>query len=127
MRLLLDTHSFIWFLFEAAKLPDATKQLIEDAEAVSVSICSLWEIAIKQGIGKLDLETSIEELVETCNAQDIDVAEIGYRHLDATKALPLVHKDPFDRLLVATAQCEDMTIVTKDENIPKYDVQTVWQ
>ena len=127
MRLLLDTHTLLWLVENDARLSDAAKAAVFSADYVAVSVASLWEIAIKQSIGKLDLDASVEEVANACTEQGVDVLRIAYQHLDAIKLLSEIHRDPFDRLLVATAQCEDMTIVTKDENIAKYDVQTVWQ
>ena len=92
-----------------------------------MSIASLWEIAIKQSIGKLELKNSIQEIADDCTKSDIDILAIAPRHLDAIRSLPDIHRDPFDRLIVAQAICEELTIITKDSRIAEYDVQTVWE
>lgn len=90
------------------------------------SVASLWEIAIKQSQGKLDIDASISELDHTFRRAGFHRLPIAPSHLDRIKALPGIHRDPFDRLLVAQALEEDLTIVTRDGLIPQYPVKTVW-
>ena len=126
MRVLLDTHTLLWLFEDDERLSDVARQAVFSSEYAAVSIGSLWEIAIKQAIGKLELGVSIERIAKTCTEQGIDILPIRYDHLDAIKTLPDKHRDPFDRLIVAQAKCEYLTIVTKDKNIQGYDVQTIW-
>ena len=123
---LLDTHALLWFLDDDAKLPVATKELIGTSPDVYVSIASFWKVAIKSSIGKLKLNDSITRIMELCSEKKITVLPIKAAHLERLRTLPFIHKDPFDRLLICQAQAEDMTLITVDENIPKYDVRTKW-
>ena len=91
-----------------------------------VSIVTFWEIAIKQNIEKLKLEYTPSELITLAEQQAISVLQISPKHLDTIRTLEKIHNDPFDRLIIAQAQCEDMTIITKDSIIPKYKVKILW-
>ena len=93
------------------------------------SICnaSLWEIAIKQSIGKLDIEVTSAELADKCAEAGIDILSITPKHLDYISKLPSIHNDPFDRLIISQAVTEGLSLVTKDEKIAKYeDVNVIW-
>ena len=123
---LIDTHALIWSLFDTDKLSDKAEQIITEDDSVFVSIASLWEIAIKQAIGKLDIDCSIMEIANQCIELDIDIIGIHPQHLDAIKNLPPYHNDPFDRLIIAQAMEEGYTLITKDSIIPRYDIKTIW-
>ncbi len=123
---LLDTHALLWFLSDDPKLPSAVKEAIEAAENVYISIASFWEIAIKESIGKLTLPAPIPRLMEDCEKLGFAILPIKSVHLALIKDLKRVHGDPFDRLLICQAKAEDMTLVTVDENIRKYDVPVFW-
>ncbi len=97
-----------------------------DGSRVYVSVASLWEIAIKQSINKLNIRCSIEEITVMCTKAKINILPIDAKHLDKIKELPAIHNDPFDRLIIAQAITEGMDIITKDYYIPKYDIKTVW-
>lgn len=84
------------------------------------------EIAIKQSIGKLEINESIENIVQTCKDEDFSILSIKPSHLDYLKTLPQIHGDPFDRLIISQAAMEKLVILTKDGKIPAYDVQTLW-
>ena len=101
-------------------------KIISTEDQIFVSVASLWEIAIKNSIGKLDLEFSIEEIENLCNEKDITILQINGKQLDKIKLLPKIHSDPFDRLIIAQAQTEELTILTTDSKIPKYPVKTLW-
>ena len=94
--------------------------------SVYLSSASLWEIAIKTSLGKLELKKSFEKLLVDLNSTDIVILQIENEYLKKLTALPAIHKDPFDRLIIATALAEDLTIITADENIQKYDVSWIW-
>lgn len=124
--ILLDTHTFLWFVNDPSQLPAHVNQLIEEADDVFVSIASFWEMAIKSSKGKLGLPASITQMMMDCRMMDFTILPIKGSHLERLNHLPWIHKDPFDRLLICQAQAEGLTLLTVDENIPKYDVQTAW-
>ena len=111
MRYLLDTHAIIWYVWADSRLPVALRDVM-DSEGCFYSIASLWEIAIKQSLGKL--------------RGDFSRLPIRPTHLERIKSLPDIHRDPFDRLLITQAQEDDLVIITNDRFIPKYPVQTIW-
>lgn len=123
---LLDTHALLWFLRDSPELSKKALKIISTEDEIFVSVASLWEIAIKNSIGKLDLEFSIEEIENLCNEKDITILQINGKQLDKIKLLPKIHSDPFDRLIIAQAQTEELTILTTDSKIPKYPVKTLW-
>ena len=124
--ILLDTHALIWFMFDDTQLLDPTLKRIKNEDKVYVSVASLWEMAIKQSLGKLNISNSITDIVAKCEEADISILPIEAKHMDYIKELPDIHQDPFDRLIISQAVTERMTLVTKDAIIPKYDVTTIW-
>ena len=124
---LLDTHTLLWFLFNSEQLSGKAKDAICEADQVFVSIVSLWEIAIKQSIGKLELDESIEAIASVCRDKDIRIIGVRPDQIEAIKTLPDIHKDPFDRLLIAQAMVDHLTIITRDTKIAQYtSVTTFW-
>lgn len=123
---LIDTHTLIWTLFDSTKLSDRARRAVAEADRVFVSIVSLWEIAIKQNIGKLEIDSTIEEIAKNSNEAGIEILNILPKHLDAMKRLPRIHGDPFDRLIVAQALEENLVVVTRDSIIQRYEIETVW-
>ena len=101
--ILLDTNALLFYLFKADQLSDAAMNTITYSDEAWVSIASFWEIAIKNSIGKLELKCSVSEMAEMCGSENIEILAIRPRHLDIIKSLPDIHKDPFDRLIVAQA------------------------
>lgn len=128
MRLLLDTHTFIWFVFNARELPLATRELLEDAATeLYFSHASIWEMAIKVSIGKMSFSTRVVDLVtKQADRDDIRFLPINLAQLDLTESLPLHHKDPFDRLLIAQAIVENMPVVSIDSAFDLYGVKRLW-
>ena len=121
MRLLLDTHILIWAA--ADRLDPATSSLITDeADAVFVSAATVWEIEIKRATGKLTAPGDVEALVDESGFERLS---IDFRHAREAARLPRVHNDPFDRLLIAQARIEGMTLATADSVIPRYEVPVV--
>ena len=118
---LLDTHTFLWYIFDDPRLPQNVKDIISDADDVYVSMATLWEIAIKQSIKKLEFDTSISFLVETCEMKDFKILNFSIPQMDIMKSLPFHHNDPFDRILIAQAIYNGLTIMTKDEKIAMYE------
>jgi PIN domain nuclease of toxin-antitoxin system len=128
VRCLLDTHSFLWWVLEDARLSAIARETIVDpAVEVFVSPASAWEIAIKAALGRLDLPEPAPRYVPSrITANDFRELPVTVAHAVHTADLPLIHRDPFDRLLIAQAQVERLPIVTNDPAIPRYDVETIW-
>jgi PIN domain nuclease of toxin-antitoxin system len=127
-RALLDTHSFIWFIGGSERLSARARALIEEREnTMLVSVASLWEIAIKQGIGKLALDRPFAELIpEQLERQQIGVLGIDLHHLAELVLLPRHHRDPFDRLIAAQAIVERLPVISVDPALDAYGVQRLW-
>ncbi|EFE77201.1 type II toxin-antitoxin system VapC family toxin [Streptomyces filamentosus] len=122
MRLLLDTHVILWWLADSDELSDQVKDLLDTEPSVHISAVSAWEIAIKQSLGKLD---GPDDLAERVRDSQFTALPITAGHGVRAGRLPALHHDPFDRILVAQAQTEGMTIVTRDKWIPQYDVSVM--
>lgn len=127
MRLLLDTNAFIWWADEPEKLSVATSALFADSSNVlAISIVSLWEMQIKIGLGKLRLSLPLRTLIEMqSDANAIEILPVQLSHLWALENLPHHHRDPFDRLIIAQAQVEQIPIVTADAQFARYDVSVI--
>ena len=119
MKLLLDTHVVLWWLAGDRRLGADVKQLIDHEPDVFVSSASIWEISVKQARGKLE---GPDDLPERVLGSGLVVLDITGRHGLAAGRLPLVHRDPFDRMLVAQATLEELTLVTADRQVQLYDV-----
>ena len=113
MNILLDTHTIIWYFEDSHKLPKNTREIIENSEN-SKFICSvsLFEITIKMGLGKLNLSFAHDELIATVNKSNYGILQVENKYLSVYYTLPMIHKDPFDRLLISTALSENLTIIT---------------
>ena len=127
MDYILDTHVLLWSMFESIKLSPSAQKILQDKNVRRfVSISSMWEIAIKNRIGKLPLTNGIVDVFSAAERRGYGIVGIDQQHIEFYNALPLLHRDPFDGIIVATALLEKMTIITADENIQKYDVPWVW-
>ena len=128
MRLLLDTHTFLWFIMGSPNLSAAARSLIEDAANEKfVSIASLWEIAIKRSIGKLTLSAPFDVLIpQQLSLNGFELLNIEIEHAAVVAALPFHHRDPFDRLLIAQAAVEQMSVVSIDTVFDAYPVTRLW-
>jgi PIN domain nuclease of toxin-antitoxin system len=128
VRLLLDTHAFLWFVLDDRQLSRTAKDLIENpANDVDISPASYWEIAIKISIGKYSLSQPYRQFIETQIARnDFRILHVEPRHTSALTTMPFHHKDPFDRLLVAQALTETIPIVSADGVLDSYGVQRLW-
>ena len=126
MRLLLDTHVALWAASDDAKLSRAARVMIGDPEnTISVSIISLWEIAIKQALRgrrvvKDPIPLTLADAIEAFNESGFDVLDMTPDHVQALADLPLHHGDPFDRMLVAQARAESLSLLTSDRKLPAY-------
>ena len=128
MKYLLDTHVLLWFLRQPEALPPKVLEVIEAAgEDAAVSLASLWEIAIKVSVNKLSLPKPFEELFpHSVPESGLVLLPIESRHLAVVARLPFHHRDPFDRLMIAQAQVEGLTIITCDPQFPAYGVPLLW-
>jgi PIN domain nuclease of toxin-antitoxin system len=128
MRLLLDTHTFLWWVCNDSTLSSAARTAISnERNECFLSIASCWEMAIKTSIGKLRLITTVERFIpdELAN-NDIKLLAVDFKHVAKVENLPFLHRDPFDRLLVAQALVEKMTFITADAIISDYGVKRIW-
>lgn len=123
MQLLLDTHVVLWWRADDPALGTQARKAIGDAEVVFVSAASAWEVAIKVALGKLRIPGPFHEAVEASRFTQLP---ISFRHTATTGALPPHHTDPFDRMLIAQAMAEGLTVVTHDRGFAAYGVPVVW-
>lgn len=119
MSLLLDTHVVLWWLTDDVALSDEVKTRLDDEPDVYVNPASLWEVTIKQSIGKLSEPIDVAEEIRDSGFRELPLT---FHHAIAAGRLPLIHRDPFDRMLVAQAQCEGLTLASRDAHIQRYDV-----
>ncbi len=123
MKLLLDTHILLWWLGGDPRLPTHLHALIEDRRhPVSVSVASLWEMTIKAAIGKLELQDDLRTIEAILHCQGITILPVQVQHLEKLLELPQHHRDPFDRLIIAQAIAEQMTVLSDDGEFPAYSV-----
>jgi PIN domain nuclease of toxin-antitoxin system len=128
MNLLLDTHAFLWFIIGSPQLSGTARALIEDVTNEKfLSLCSLWEMAIKVSLGKLALAVPFNLLIPNqLIINGIKPLYIGIEHTTVIASLPFHHRDPFDRLLIAQAMTEKMPIISIDAAFDDYPVTRVW-
>jgi PIN domain nuclease of toxin-antitoxin system len=119
VSLLLDTHVVLWWLADDATLSDEIKARLDDDPNVWVSPVTVWEVAIKESLGKLESRSDLSDAIADSGFRQL---AITFEHAVAAGRLPLLHRDPFDRMLVAQARCEGHTVVTRDPQIQRYDV-----
>ncbi len=125
-RFLLDTHVLIWWAEAAPRIGPVTRKALKRPNAlVSMSVVSAWEIAIKLSRGRIKLRRPLGEIIDGLLADDCRCLPVQLEHALAAGQLPPIHEDPFDRMLVAQAQCEDMTVVTVDPAIEAYGIRTL--
>ena len=125
---LLDTHAFLWFVFDDPRLSDLAAATIEDQAVTKVlSVATLWEIAIKRQIGNRELGMELADFFDQhVTGRELELLDIELSHLLAYDALPLAHRDPFDRLLVAQAGALGVPILSADPAFSQYAVKIVW-
>jgi PIN domain nuclease of toxin-antitoxin system len=128
MNLLLDTHTFLWFVGGDERLSKTARTLIEDpSNLVFLSQASLWEMAIKISLGKLSLSQPFETLInEQLEENQIQLLGITLQHAAGLISLPFFHRDPFDRMLIVQAQAEKLTLVSQDSPMGSYGVEIAW-
>lgn len=124
---ILDTHTLLWYLFDNDQLSTVARQIISDKSSrVFVSYVSFWKIGIKIRIGKLNYTYNTLEFIKLCQKECFNPLPIKLRHINEIQTLPLIHRDPFDRMLIAQTKVEDMTLITCDQYIPQYPIKTIW-
>ena len=128
MKILLDTHAFLWWIIDSPKLSARAREVIQDSNnELFFSAASGWEIAIKAQLGRLQLPDNLEQFIlEQLSLNAILVLPIQLRHALRVYTLPQYHRDPFDRILVAQSQIETLPILTADTQITPYTVETIW-
>lgn len=127
MRLLLDTHAFLWFVAGDRRLGARARRALERDDAKPMlSVASVWEMAIKASLGRLELPEPLERYLASKLSTNLQLLPLELGHVLAVERLPFHHQDPFDRVLVAQASAERMPIVTKDPAFKKYRVDIVW-
>lgn len=123
MRLLLDTHVFLWWRADDRRLGTAARAAIAEADVVFVSAATAWEAGVKAALGRLRYPGTIEAGVEDSGFEKLPIT---LAHAERAARLPKHHADPFDRMLVAQAEIEDLTIVTNDRTLAAYDPEILW-
>jgi PIN domain nuclease of toxin-antitoxin system len=127
MKYLLDTHTILWFLNGDPKLSKTARAEIEKPlHSKLISIASVWEIAIKLSLNKLKLSISLHDLIDSFEQNGFELLPITYEHTIIVSSLEWVHRDPFDRILIAQSKSEKLTIITKDQHIKSYKIKTLW-
>lgn len=127
MNYLLDTHVVLWMAIDSPLISNSAKQVILNINCEKyVSIVSGWEVALKISAGKLGITGGVDEFFEICDQNGISIINIKREYIRVLSDLPLLHKDPVDRLLIATAKVEGLVFLTADKNIQKYDCNWIW-
>ena len=128
MKLLLDTHVFIWLASEPERLSEAAARLLLDSDnELCLSVASLWEMQIKLQLGKLSLELPLRQIwEEQQRLNQVQLVGISGSHVWQLEALAQIHKDPFDRIIIAQARQDELTLVSADGIVKRYDVDVVW-
>lgn len=128
MKILIDTHALLWFLQGDSRLSATARTVIESTSNIKVlSDASIWEMSLKQSLGKLKLAEPFESrLVAALERNAIEQLPLTRPHLFAINRLPFHHRDPFDRLIIATAMVENLPIVTQDPHFISYPIEVIW-
>ena len=128
MELLLDTHAFIWFIDGDNSLPEKAVNTIKEINnKCFISVASLWEIAIKSSLKKIELKSGFNKINDFLAENDIDILPITFDHLQKLLELPYHHRDPFDRIIISQGLSENFTIVTKDKEFESYTEKILWR
>lgn len=125
MAYLLDTHAFLWWLADDPQLPQGVRKVImEPKNDVLVSAATGWEISFKRALGKLDAPADLMPILEDEGFIELP---ISFDHGQRAGQLPSIHRDPFDRMLVAQCQAQGLTLLTRDDTISRYPIKTYWE
>ena len=127
MNFLIDTHVLLWYLEGNSSLPRTIRTEIDNSENnIFISVASFWELAIKLVSGKIDTKITLAQIEEDIVTREFEVLNISFQHLDTLMGLPKVHGDPFDRLIIAQAITESLTIISIDRHFKDYPVDVIW-
>jgi PIN domain nuclease of toxin-antitoxin system len=127
MKILLDTHALLWFLNGDRNISDrAVNEILSEENEVLISIASLWEISIKFSLGKISIDGGFKHVVNLIHGNMFHLLPITTDHVIKVASLPFLHRDPFDRLIIAQAMVENITILTRDPNFAGYHVKVLW-
>lgn len=128
MRALLDTHTFLWWITDSPQLSSRAREIISDGNnSFYFSVASSWEIAIKAGLGRLTVPGDLESfLTEQLSRNALEVMPVHLSHALRVHSLPFHHRDPFDRLLVAQAMVERLSLLSADSQLSRYPVEVIW-
>jgi len=127
MRILVDTQAFIWFVEDDKQLPEKVKIELEDIDnSIVISIASLWEMAIKMTLGKLQLGCNIEEMIDKVYQNGFEILPILPDHIIKLSKLDYFHRDPFDRIIISQGLSENMVIVSSDKVFDEYRIKRKW-
>jgi PIN domain nuclease of toxin-antitoxin system len=129
VRVLIDTHVFIWYVQTSERLPRSVTAVINDGRNdILLSIASVWEMAIKQSTGKLSLGVPYASFIEEqMRLNNMELLPVRLNHLEIVTTLPFHHRDPFDRLIIAQAMAEDIVLISADSVFSLYPVQRMWE
>jgi PIN domain nuclease of toxin-antitoxin system len=127
MNYILDTHTLIWFLNGDNRISEKSREIIENQDNIKfVSIATVWEIAIKTSLDKFRFDKGFKKFLDLIEDNGFEIIPISFDHVLTVSTLQFIHRDPFDRLIVSQALTDKLTILTKDEYIEKYEVNTIW-
>ena len=127
MRFLLDTHVLLWWIDDDPRMSGRSVSLISHADTVLVSIASVWEIAIKAGLGQLEVPPDLRRyLVRQLARNEFELLPVLFEHAVAVRDLPLHHRDPFDRLLIAQSLTERLVLISHDARMKAYAIEVLW-
>ena len=127
MNVLIDTQTLIWFCEDNTRLPVSVKIYMESSNGLFVSMASFWEITIKTGVGKLKTDGNIADIMDKAVSKGFKILSIEREHLIVLSSLDLVHRDPFDRIIIAQAIAENMPLVSSDNVFKQYPVNCIWK
>lgn len=126
-RVILDTHTFLWVLSDSPELSQTVREIVSDSRVDKIlSLASVWEMAIKRGLGKLVLPTSLETLIGKARSAGLILAPLELAHVLGVEALPSYHRDPFDRILISQSLAEGTPLVSRDRAFDAYGVRRIW-
>lgn len=131
MKLLWDTHTFLWFVAGSHQISDKARKYIEKADSENyISIASLWEISIKTALGKLSIQGEYKSVIDDVQNNGITILPINFVHTVCQNQLPLIHRDPFDRIIASQAITENMCLISADEIFDDYlkntSIKRIW-
>jgi len=127
MDVLIDTQAFIWFFENSPHLPSSVKQYMERSSGLVVSMVSFWEITIKTSLRKLAIDNDISNVIDKALSKGFKILPIEREHLIVLSSLELIHRDPFDRMIIAQAIAENIPLVSSDAIFKQYPVNSIWK